>query len=38
MISGVGATVNAALNEGGIDYNCGALYKTQLYNAMQVRL
>eukprot|EP01051_Picozoa_sp_SAG22_P016803 SAG22_NODE_2455_length_2553_cov_74.574980_3_plen_96_part_00 len=33
--AGVGATVNAALNEGGIDYNCGpvrgafALHSTQ---------
>jgi hypothetical protein len=33
---GVGATVAAALNDGGIDYNCGPLYKTQLYNALQV--
>jgi beta-glucosidase-like glycosyl hydrolase len=33
---GVGATVNAALNEGGIDYNCGPLYKTNLYNALQL--
>ena len=33
---GVGATVAAALNEGGIDYNCGPLYKTQLYNALQL--
>ena len=31
---GVGATVAAALNDGGIDYNCGPLYKTQLYNAL----
>ena len=33
---GVGATVDAALNQGGIDYNCGPLYKTQLYNALQM--
>eukprot|EP00041_Stephanoeca_diplocostata_P025797 m.683376 g.683376 ORF g.683376 m.683376 type:complete len:798 (-) comp22829_c0_seq1:1822-4215(-) len=27
-----GATVHAALVQGGIDYNCGSLYKTNLYN------
>ena len=33
---GVGATVAAALVQGGIDYNCGPLYKKQLFNALQM--
>ena len=32
---GVGATVRAALVEGGVDYNCGALYRTNLLKAVK---
>lgn len=31
----VDATMHAALVEGGIDYNCGPLYKTNLYSVLQ---
>ena len=30
--------MRAALNQGGIDYNCGALYKTNLYSQLQAGL
>merc|ERR1719313_2118746 len=31
----IGDTVHAALVQGGIDYNCGALYRTNLYSQLQ---
>lgn len=31
----VGDTVHASMIQGGIDYNCGSLYKTNLYNTIK---